>query len=164
MKTITLTVSDDATITVNGKEYVPKGTNAKTPERVLWTPKLGERVRVMWMMGKITTERYDSVSFGKALDAGNVFPDEGDYDLAAKRHREAQSVIDRYCYAKGIDTRWKTGVKQWGVYLVAGSLVLGHFTETCDGSPFYAESRAIAEQIIADCADAIRTVLLRGWV
>lgn len=38
MKTITLTVSDDATITVDGKEYASKGMNAKTPERVLWTP------------------------------------------------------------------------------------------------------------------------------
>lgn len=163
MKTITVTVSDDATITVDGKEYVPKGTNAKTPERVLWTPEVGERVRVHFMSGTIASREFESI-WQDELDAGNVFPAEGDYDLAVKRHREAQSVIDRYCYAKGIDTRWKQGEPQWGASYDDNYLRSFEGVHTCDGSPFWVESKALAQQIIADCGDEIRTVLLRGWV
>ena len=163
MKIITLTVSDDATITVDGVEYAPKGTNAKTPERVLWTPKFGEQVRVHFMSGTIAPRSFAAM-WQDELDAGNVFPAEGDYDLAAKRHREAQSVIDRYCYVKDIDTRWKEAVSQWGAYANGLNLIADTDSHCCYGSPFYVESKAMAQQIIADCADEIRTVLLRGWV
>jgi len=163
MKTITLTVSDDATITVDGKEYVPKELDAPTkPEWVLWTPEEGEMVSILGADGKIRDGKFGPF-WQEGLDAGNVFPTH-EHAEAAKRYREAQSVIDRYCYAKGIDTRWKQGVMQWGVYLGECSLTVSRFTETCYGSPFLVQSPAIAEQIITDCGDEIRTVLLRGWV
>ena len=163
MKTITL--HDDATITVDGKEYVPKELDAPTkPERVLWTP---EGEGEYWQLGEEGTitnpDWVNDATDREWLIAGNIFPTL-EHAEADDRERRAKSIIRRYCYAKGIDTRWKDGVEQWGVYLVPGSLVVRRFTETCDGSPFWAESKALAEQIIADCGDEIRMVLLRGWV
>lgn len=163
MKTITL--HDDATITVDGKEYVPKELDAPTkPERVLWTPKDCETHWLLDDEGSVEDYTWEGecedVSW---LKAGNIFPTL-EHAEAAKRHREAQSVIDRYCYAKGIDTRWKQNEVQWGVYLGQGSLEVMYFIKNCHSSPFWAETQALAEQIIADCADEIRTVLLRGWV
>lgn len=164
MKTITLTVSDDATITVDGKEYVPKELDAPTkPERVLWTPKDGETYVMLWSGGNTSSEKWSGAAINcDHLNAGSIFPTR-EHAEAAKRHREAQSVIDRYCYAKGIDTRRKGGVEQWCVWQNHDNVLESYFTINAYGSPFYVESKAIAEQIIADCADAIRTVLLRGW-
>ena len=163
MKTITL--HDDATITVDGKEYVPKELDAPTkPERVLWTPKDCETHWLLDDEGSVEDYTWEGecedVSW---LKAGNIFPTL-EHAEAAKRHREAQSVIDRYCYAKGIDTRWKQGAGRVGARLFNDRVEYRTFDYVCAGSPFWVESKALAEQIIADCGDEIRMVLLRGWV
>jgi len=169
MKTINFELPDDVDasqvkVTVDGVEYAPKGTNAKTPERVLWTPKVGETYWIIGTTGAIGKYTWgDSSSGTQWLNAGNIFPTR-EHAEAAKRHREAQSVIDRYCYAQGIDTRWKEGVVQYTVYCSSDSLCVTSYKDINDGSPLYVESTAIANQIIADCGDQIRTVLLRGNV
>lgn len=161
----TITINDDATITVDGVEYVPSlPVTVGKPEPELWAPKIGETYWIIGTTGDIGKYTWrDSGAGTPRLNAGNIFPTLKHAE-ATKRHREAQSVIDRYCYAKGIDTRWKEDVTQWGADITNGNVELKHCTAVCDGSPFWVESEAIAEQIIADCGDEIRTVLLRGWV
>lgn len=94
------------------------------------------------------------------LEAGNVFPTR-EHAEALDRKRRAESVIFRYFYERGIDTRWKDGVDQYCVKFAGGKLVVDLCT-MCYGHPFYVESKKIAEQAIADIPDAIRTALLRG--
>lgn len=158
MKTITLTIPDNAEITVDGKPYPLTG------EVKLWAPKPTESYWFLAPSGYVVPQTYtNNETHQYRIKTGNVFPTH-EHDEAADRLRRAQSVIDRYFYAKGIDTRWKEGIRQYGAFFSHGNLCSIERDFVCDGSPFYVESKAVAEQAIADIPDAIRTVLMRGWV
>lgn len=156
MKTITLTVPDDATITVDGVEY-PTSTEVK-----LWTPKENDKYCYTTEEGGIYDDKWENTnSENNMLEAGNIRPT-FEYTEALDRKRRAESIIFRYLYERGIDTRRSNG--DWIVFLQSGELVVEYYTDTCHGSPFYVESKAIAEQAINDIPDAIRTALMGGWV
>lgn len=158
MKTITLTIPDDATITVDGVEY-PTSTEVK-----LWTPDYGDSYVCMDADGDITDEKWHvSTSEREWLEAGNILPTL-EHAEALDRKRRAESIIFRYFYERGIDTRRKEETEQYCVILKSGKLVTDFYSYTCHGSPFYVESKAIAEQAINDIPDAIRTALMGGWV
>lgn len=158
MKTITLTIPENAKITVDGVEW-PTSTEVK-----LWTPKDGDDYLALGAKGEISDFMWANDDFDNhRMSAGNIRPTR-EYAEALDRKRRAESIIFRYFYERGIDTRWKEGVEQFGVYLGSGKLIANPYINVCDGSPFCVESKAIAEQAIADIPDAIRTVLMGGWV
>lgn len=165
MKTITLTVSDDATITVDGVEYIPSlpVTTGKA-EVKLWTPVEMEWYWSLEENGYISKHCWKSDTCDNLwLEAGNVRPTR-EHAEALDRKRRAESIIFRYFYERGIDTRWKEGETQWSIVDGDGNLVATSYMSICHGSPFYVKSKAIAKQAIADIPDAIRTALLGGWV
>ena len=163
MKTITLTVSDDATITVDGVEYIPSlpVTTGKA-EVKLWTPTFGGTYWLLDDEGGVGDYAWDDTCEDVPwLEAGNIRPTR-EYAEALDRKRRAESIIFRYFYERGIDTRWKEGETQWSIVDGDGNLVATSYMSICHGSPFYVKSKAIAKQAIADIPDAIRTALLRG--
>lgn len=158
MKTITLTIPENAKITVDGVEW-PTSTEVK-----LWTPE--KNGKPYWLLTYFGIKQYvwdGTLPTHQWTGIRDVFPTL-EHAEAAQRERDAQSIIFRYFYERGIDTRWKEGVEQFGVYLGSGKLIANPYINVCDGSPFCVESKAIAEQAITDIPDAIRTVLMRGWV
>ena len=158
MKTITLTIPENAKITVDGVEW-PTSTEVK-----LWTPKENDKYCYTTEEGGIYDDKWENTnSENNMLEAGNIRPTR-EYAEALDRKRRAESIIFRYFYERGIDTRRKEETQQYCVILKSGKLVTDFYSYTCHGSPFYVESKAIAEQAINDIPDAIRTALMGGWV